>query len=186
MKNGRPTLLNDQMIDALCQLFEEGAVNTIACESVGVSISAFKEWRKQGYKDLENGVDTLFSRLITRVNKAKSKIRMRKIAKIDGDDSWQAAAWFLERTMMKDFGRNACEPFDIEGDNHDQRVTSVLNGIQKSQIPVDSGTKIIQILQKEKELSIANEMQQKIDDLCASVEQKMLDRMSNTDKQRDK
>jgi hypothetical protein len=168
LKNGRPTRLNDQLIDAMCDLFEQGAVNTIACESVGISISTFKQWRRRGLDDLENGNDTLYAKLIDKVNKAKSKIRMRKIAKIDDDDSWQAAAWFLERTMMKDFGRNACEPFDIEGDNHDQRITSVLNGIQ------------------EKELSIANEMQQKIDDLCASVEQKMLDRMSNTDKQRDK
>jgi hypothetical protein len=104
-KVGRRTLLTEQVADQLVAMLKAGNYVTVATRAVGVSRRTFSEWMRRGKSDAP--ADAEFRVLRERVTKARAEAEVRHVAQISAaaTDSWQAAAWMLERQYPDRWGR---------------------------------------------------------------------------------
>lgn len=102
---GRETKLNKEMIDEIVGYIELGFTIKDTCEAVGISKDTFFEWKKQGKKDKENGIKSLFSEFSDSIKKGKHKIKQLMLSKIvqAANENWNAAAWWVERNFPEDY-----------------------------------------------------------------------------------
>ena len=86
---------NKEMVEKIVKLLEAGNYNETACEYVGISEDTFYRWIKEKSEFSES------------VKKAKAKAVARNVMIIEkaAQKTWQAAAWWLERTNYKRWGR---------------------------------------------------------------------------------
>jgi hypothetical protein len=92
---GAPTKRTPAVAKALCESIEAGLTYRLACACAGIGQTTFHDWR---------AADPEFSKAL---KEAEGRGAQRCIAKIlaAADESWQAAAWILERRHPQDFGR---------------------------------------------------------------------------------
>ena len=104
---GRPTLLTDELQAALESDLETGNYLSTAAIANGISYRSVRRWVKQGEKDLESGRgETQHAIFCQTVKRARRRGEKRLIARVaEGGPGWQGAAWILERTMHKRYGR---------------------------------------------------------------------------------
>jgi len=112
----RPTKLTQEMHDAILKCIIAGLSYRYTCDYVGISENTFMEWRRTGEADEEKGENTIYSRLFREVKKAESSAILMRLKNINdaSKESWQAAAWFLERKYPDDFGKK--EKHDLGGE----------------------------------------------------------------------
>lgn len=67
-KGGRPTRLNDKLIEELCRILRGGCYRDTACKLVGVAPQTFSEWYHRGARE-ESGI---YKRFHEAVDKAES------------------------------------------------------------------------------------------------------------------
>jgi hypothetical protein len=112
-KQGRKTLLNDEMIQKIVDATLWGNYATTICDYVGISTMSLHNWLKKGealseVDDRElTSEEQLFVKLFYEVKKARGLSEMKAVEKIRkaGEQDWKAAAWFLERTATQRWGR---------------------------------------------------------------------------------
>lgn len=102
--------LNEQMV----KYIEAGNYVKIACQMVGIGKTTHYNWMERGKKASEleeKGKKIPKSEKIYRdyrdtIKKAEAKAIIRNVLVIQkaSKDSWQAAAWWLERAHYKDWG----------------------------------------------------------------------------------
>lgn len=82
-------------VEKLCKLLSDGVPRTQAVKCIGISYETFSQWCKKKPEFLEA------------VEKAEAKAveYYVGIIKKAAVESWQAAAWWLERRMRAEFGR---------------------------------------------------------------------------------
>jgi hypothetical protein len=92
---GRPTKKSKKLIAALLEAIEAGAPYKIACASVGLSVDAFLNWRRE---------DPCFA---AKVEETAAKGTISRLKRIDkhGDETFAALAWLLERQHPSEFSR---------------------------------------------------------------------------------
>ena len=107
----RPDII-ERLLDAL------RAGNTIrnACNYAGIRPSTYFAWTAKARKETEDRqqgkepnprLDPLLD-IVDRITKAQADAIVRNVAiiqKAAGDGTWQAAAWWLERTQHRDYAR---------------------------------------------------------------------------------
>lgn len=110
-----------------------GVPYRFACEAVGVPYQTYAEWLRQGAKQ-KTGMYIEFAEA---VQQARGEAVSRNVAIIQtaAKKSWQAAAWWLERSHPTDFGRP--DRRDIEGEN---KPTHVVFNINKPDKPKSAKT----------------------------------------------
>jgi transposase len=111
---GRTTIL-PEVKDRILEALRSGNYAADACGYAGVSTSAFFDWVQRGQIETarrEAGEDpieseTIYAEFSDAVRTAKAQARVRNVALIQraAQDTWQAAAWFLERTSPQEWGR---------------------------------------------------------------------------------
>lgn len=101
-------LTQDVHADAIIA-YKDGATHREACDHIGIGFSTLEGWNRQGEADLEDNLDTIYSRFRSDVKKARAVVAKKRRTKIENDESWQSAAWLLERTRPLEYGRNAEE-----------------------------------------------------------------------------
>lgn len=123
-REGRPTLLNDDVQDTIVTAVRLGMYLDDAASMAGISRQTLFRWlawgrdaneREEGGETL-NDRDTLYRDFCDAVEKARADAVMRNVGiiqKAAQDGSWQASAWYLERTNPRKWGRH--ETVEITG-----------------------------------------------------------------------
>jgi len=99
---GRPSKLNDELIELMASKLRKGLPITSACDLLMITQPCHQNWMTQGEFDVEADVDTLYSRYFLTIKKARSEFEEEALEDIgSGRPGWQGKAWVLERTNQK-------------------------------------------------------------------------------------
>lgn len=102
---GRKTLLDAELADKLVAMLRAGAYLPVALRAVGVAGRTYREWMQRGRSG--KAEDVPFAELRDRVQRAQAEAEVVLVNEITkaSRESWQAAAWLLERLAPVRYGR---------------------------------------------------------------------------------
>lgn len=102
---GRKTLLTPATADHLVAMIRAGTYLPVALRAAGVARRTYVEWMTRSRSGKPS--DALYRDLRERVEQAKAEAEVRLVAEITraSRDSWQAAAWLLERLAPTRYGK---------------------------------------------------------------------------------
>ena len=103
---GRPTKISKAVTDRVIEAIKSGATYELAAQYAGISYSTFNNWMlkgEEGHKD--------FLQFLQQVKEAEGKAAITWLQMIDtaAAESWQAAAWKLERRYPQSYGKQVVE-----------------------------------------------------------------------------
>ena len=101
----RAVKLNKKTTDKITDAIGKGAYQDTAARAAGVNPSTFYRWMERGARD---DAPEEFKVFFDSVEEAKAMAEVDKVSIISQaafDGSWQAAAWWLERTRPQKYGR---------------------------------------------------------------------------------
>jgi hypothetical protein len=135
-QRGRKPKLTPETLERLKESIVAGNTMETSCDFAGINKSTFYNWLTQAEepnarKELLELKDT--------ITRAKAEAIVRNVTHINSaaKKSWQAAAWWLERTQPKDYGRNQrVELTGVNGGSIDITVdakTALLNFLKEKQ-----------------------------------------------------
>jgi len=113
---GRPSKFNIEIANAIIENLRLGNYTENASAAAGLAKSTLYAWLERGRKEqerIEAGLEPIeaehdFMEFSNAVEKARAEAVARNVAIIQKSahsGTWQAAAWWLERTQQKVFGR---------------------------------------------------------------------------------
>ena len=117
-------MLNEEMIAELTSVVGAGNYLDDAARYVGIGERTLFQWLSRGREALEQAEGDLdaveprekvFAQLVQALEKARSRAVVRSVALVQkaAESNWQAAAWYLERTNPKKWGRH--ETYEVTG-----------------------------------------------------------------------
>ena len=113
---GRPLKLTDEVQETICNAIKAGNYSEIAAKYAGVSSTTFYKWMALGDGD---NAESPYREFREAVENARAIAEVRNIGLIQQaatNGTWQAAAWYLERTAPARWGRrSALEVTGAEG-----------------------------------------------------------------------
>ena len=133
---GRKHKLTPETLERLKDAIVAGNYIETACEYAGINRSTLYHWLSEAEKPRARKEYLELKDTITR---AKAEAIVRNVSHINSaaKKSWQAAAWWLERTQPKDYGRNQrVELTGVNGGSIDITVdakTALLNFLKEKQ-----------------------------------------------------
>lgn len=107
------TMYTHQLAERIIGFIRAGGYVTQAAGAAGISPQTFYNWLRRGARGEEP-----FTFLVEGVEKAKDEAELRFVAIIAkaAETQWQAAAWWLERTRPRRFGRRDALDVSVESD----------------------------------------------------------------------
>jgi hypothetical protein len=100
-KMGRRTLLDDRPEKIIVDAVQAGATLKVASEAAGVSYAAVREWLRRGRDENDRSGDPegVYAAFVQKVEAANARGEIALVARVRqaASESWQAAAWMLER-----------------------------------------------------------------------------------------
>lgn len=113
-KGRRPLYENKEIIDKLIDAVRRGNYVETACKMAGVSESSYYAWLQRARE--EKDPPKALTDFLEAIKKAESEAEAEalQIIKDASRDTWQAAAWYLERRSYNRWGRK--ERVHHEGD----------------------------------------------------------------------
>lgn len=122
---GRPLKINPTVQAELLKMIQAGNYMETAASYVGISTSTLRDWIRRGEREAQRFIDdpksrpikseTPFMEFSQAVKKAQASAEIRDVILI-GDaarESWQAAAWRLERKYPEKWGKK--ERHEVSG-----------------------------------------------------------------------
>ena len=99
---GSKSKLNSKLTKAICKDIADGMPFRWASRNNNITEKTFYNWYNRGKK----ADDGIFKEFFVEVEKAKAKAVKYNVGVVmnAGKKSWQASAWWLERTCPEDFG----------------------------------------------------------------------------------
>lgn len=96
----RPTVLNDIVAERIRQAVRKGATWAIAAEAAGVGSSTLREWKARGRAGEEP-----YAAFLATIKRAEAEAFEEACERIQvaAIETWQAAAWLLERRRPKSY-----------------------------------------------------------------------------------
>lgn len=109
-------MLDAAMMDRLVKLIQVGNYKENAAAMCGISRATFNNWLLRGARG-----EAPFTELLAGVEKAQAEAVGHKVATITAasQKNWQAAAWWLERTNPRKWGRK--DALELSG-NEDKPI----------------------------------------------------------------
>lgn len=113
----RPTALTKDVHDLIVDAIRLGNYQDYAANAAGITVTTFYNWMDRGKRERERLVnadekakpkEAIFLEFFEAVEKAKGLAIAQNVAVIQraaATGTWQAAAWWLERTAQKTYGR---------------------------------------------------------------------------------
>jgi len=100
---GRKPKLTKELQEQICRLISAGNYIKTACQASGISEQTYNNWKKWG----EQRGKGEYSEFLEAVKKAEATAIAKNVTVIQlaARESWQAAAWWLERKYPRDWGR---------------------------------------------------------------------------------
>lgn len=136
MATGRRSKLTPQLTKEFCQALHDGLTFAGACDLVGISRGTFFEWMQRGEGTHPDRPQTQahadFADAVKVARAARDRRYVKVIEKAAEDGTWQAAAWFLERTNRKEYGRN--ESVEITGKDGGPVQQQVVGDEQRAKV----------------------------------------------------
>ena len=124
---GRPSKLNDELIDKMYDIVVEGTPVIYACDNLGITRMSFSNWMKKGEQDFEEDKQTIYANFFYTIKKAQSEYVINAGRDIrSGRAGWQGQSWWLERTRQDFMPKQEITAGD------DGKVTVVIGGKVKS------------------------------------------------------
>lgn len=153
----RPTQLDDPKVQLLLTALRAGNYFEHACAYAGIAPSTAYRWLERGRKeqtDIEAGHEpepdeAIYVELCNTIEKARADAVVANVAVIQNaarNGTWQAAAWWLERTMPNQFGRRQQLEVTTNDSSGDvdadiERILVYLDEVDSRQsLPLESGT----------------------------------------------
>jgi transposase len=101
---GRKPKLTQELIELLGTALQNGNYIETACDFVGINRATLYRWLQESEED---NAKPILKDLSDTVRKARAQAEMRNVLRIQkaADDSWQAAAWWLERSQPKKWSK---------------------------------------------------------------------------------
>ena len=100
---GRRTKLTDAVQEKVCEYIRQGLTYEVAARAAGISESTFYRWRERG-ESARSGRYREFWEALKRAE-AVAELRLVQRVHAASKDTWQAAAWILERRHPDRWGR---------------------------------------------------------------------------------
>jgi len=105
---GRPSKFTPERRAAIVDDISKYVPYEIAAQANGISERRLYDWLELGRKDLEDDIDSDFSRFLQDIKEAEKKKIINNAKYIeDKEEKWQASGWLLERRHWKHFSNNA-------------------------------------------------------------------------------
>ena len=119
---GRPTKLTQELQARIVEAIESGNYQEVAVRASGICRATYFEWLKKG-REQKNG---LYVDFLDAIEKARAIAEMNCVSIIQAaaHDSWQAAAWWLERSAPDRGGRSTREV--------EKRITELQKAVEES------------------------------------------------------
>lgn len=125
--------LNDKTHDVIVRSIKSGSYATVAAGAAGISASTFRNWMERGEMEearIDEGFDPnpdekkyLDFKKDVETARAQAEINAVKAVKMSAENgTWQAAAWYLERSFPQRWARNRIEEIIEEKDNADPQL----------------------------------------------------------------
>lgn len=108
---GRPSKLTDAIRDKIVEAILAGNYQDAAARYAGIDPATYYRWMQKG-----DGADDAYGEFREAIENAKATAEVENVAIIKRaarDGTWQAAAWWLERTRPQKFGRK--ERYEVTG-----------------------------------------------------------------------
>lgn len=104
---GRPSKLTKNVREHLVEAVEAGNYVETAVRACGIGTSTYYRWMETGEADAAHDKSTIYRELWEAVKKAEAEAEAKALKQIRSaaSDSWQAAAWYLERKFPARWGR---------------------------------------------------------------------------------
>lgn len=103
--------LTPEVHDGIIEAIADGAPEAAAAHAVLISDRCLTEWKQIGKRDLEEGNDTIYSRLVLDIKKVRQKLMRELLNNIKAagknKEQWTANGWMLERIWRRHFGKEA-------------------------------------------------------------------------------
>lgn len=111
-KVGRPSTLTPALTDAICQAVEMGISETAAAGAQGVDQGTISGWKRKGYEQ----PGSTFAVFAVRLEKARhvAECGLLRVIHTASVDTWQAAAWILERRFHRSYGQKNLVTVELE------------------------------------------------------------------------
>lgn len=107
MTMGRKTKLTPERQDKICELLRVGNYFDAACGAAGIHKATGYEWLKKG-ENAQSGQYYDFHDAVKRAE-AEAEAATVVVIKKASIDTWQAAAWWLERRFPSKWGKRVSE-----------------------------------------------------------------------------
>lgn len=117
-KVGRPSKFTPDRIEKILEALKSGCYVETAAIYAGVSPQVIWAWCERGRKERErldvfpdakpNATEVPFIEFLEEIEKARATAEIRAVMQVQraaADGTWQAAAWYLERSYPKKWGR---------------------------------------------------------------------------------
>lgn len=119
-KLGKPTLLTPQLQAEFVRYMQNGATIKDACAASGIGYSTYELWQAianawqsgNHHPNMPRKVEEReawaqpYVQFVEAVKNARAIARIAAVVRIRKDESWQAQAWFLERSDPTNWGRH--------------------------------------------------------------------------------
>lgn len=119
--------LTPELTKRFAEAVEKGHPYSSACDLLHVPYATFKQWVARGEGTHERPATEAHVAFVSAIKEAKAKREARWEGVIEEaalGGTWQAAAWLLERTNRKEFGRHeSVEMTGKDGGPVEQRIT---------------------------------------------------------------
>jgi transposase len=105
MPRGRLTKLTPEVQKKIVEAIQLGNYTDVAAQYAGIDRATFYRWMEKGKQD---DADPAHKAFVEAVENAQATAEVRAVVLINraaNEGVWQAAAWFLERTRPKRYGR---------------------------------------------------------------------------------
>lgn len=104
---GQPSKLTPQTAAIIVRALQSGCYRETAAQHAGIGISTFYRWLEVGEADYEANIDSPHRELWDAIKKAEADAEVAAVALIRraAGETWQAAAWLLERKNPGRWGR---------------------------------------------------------------------------------
>lgn len=112
----KPSTLDDPKVKLLLQALQAGNYVETACSYAGLAVSTVYVWLDRGNREKQriaqgekpNPQESTYVEIAEAIEKARANAVVANVAVIQQaarSGTWQAAAWWLERSMPQQFGR---------------------------------------------------------------------------------
>jgi hypothetical protein len=112
--------LNDKVHEAIVESVRHGSYITVAAQSAGINVTTFRNWLERGEMEearIAEGFDAdpneaKYLAFKRDVDSARSQAEIESVKAVrmaSRNGTWQAAAWYLERSFPQRWGRNRIE-----------------------------------------------------------------------------